>query len=166
MLQVDQGLGIGTKYPFFNRMTIGSTRFIQMKKPKQGSKSPPITAVIQANVGNTTGDLPVYDSFLLGGPYSVRGYNIGELAACRRYIEAAAEIRVPVLGKQVYAFYELGSDLGSSKEVNGNPTEYYRRVGKGSSLGAGIKLGALRAEAIKDNNKGKWNMFLAYGERF
>lgn len=165
-VQVDQGLGIGTKAPFFNRMYIAATRFLQLRKPKKGSTSPPITAVVQTNIGNTIGDLPVYDTFLLGGPYSVRGYNIGELAACRRMIEAAIELRVPVLGKQVYGFYELGHDLWSSKEVSGNPTEYYRRVGRGSSMGAGVKLGALRAEAVKDNNKSKWNLFFAYGERF
>lgn len=96
----------------------------------------------------------------------MRGYNIGELASCRRFVEAAAEVRVPVLGQQAYAFYEMGTDLGSSKEVSGNPTEYYRRVGRGSSMGAGIKFGALRAETARDNNKGNWNFFLAYGERF
>ena len=77
------------------------------------------------------------------------------------------EARVPVLGHQAYVFYELGNDLGSSKEVNGNPTEYFRRVGQGSSVGAGVKVGgALRAEAVRDNNKGKWHMLLSYGERF
>ena len=166
VLQVDQGLGIGSKSPFFNRLYVAATRFIQLKKPNKGSKSPPITAVLQTNVGNTIGDMPVYDSFLLGGPYSVRGYNIGELAACRRMIEAALEIRAPVLGKQVYAFYEMGHDLWSSGEVSGNPTEYYRRVGRGTSMGAGVKFGALRAEAVKDNNKGKWHVLLNYAERF
>lgn len=47
-------------------------------------------------------------------PPAVRGYNVGELAACRRYAEAAAELRVPVLGQQLFAFAEYGSDLGSS----------------------------------------------------
>lgn len=47
---------------------------------------------------------------------AVRGYNIGELAAARRYVEAAAELRVPVLGQQLFAFAEYGSDLGSSGE--------------------------------------------------
>jgi len=164
--QVDQGLGIGSKAPFFNRMYVAATRFIQLRKPKKGSSAPPITAVVQTNLGNTIGDLPVYDTFLLGGPYSVRGYNIGELAASRRVLEAAVELRVPVLGKQVYGFYELGHDLWSSGEVSGNPTEYYRRVGRGSSMGAGVKIGALRAEAVKDNNKGKWHVLLNYGERF
>lgn len=174
----------------------------------------------------------------------MRGYNIGELAAARRYVEAAAELRVPVLGQQLFAFAEYGSDLGSSgerllciaegamerywigpqrgaqpwtsclsclpradlghtasaaevqatlqsaagalcssrcvpttsycvaapshpaAEVRGNPTEYYRRAGSGSSVGAGVRIGAVRAEAIRDNNSGKTNLWLSYGERF
>ena len=63
-------------------------------------------------------------------PLQVRGYNVGELAACRSFLEGAAELRVPVAGKTVYAFYEHGTDLGSSKAVKGNPTEYYRRAGR------------------------------------
>ncbi len=52
-----------------------------------------------------------YDAYTLGGPYSVRGFNVGELAACRRFLEAAVELRVPVLGRQLFAFYEHGTDL-------------------------------------------------------
>lgn len=33
------------------------------------------------------GDLPSYDAFTLGGPYSVRGYNMGELGAARNILE-------------------------------------------------------------------------------
>lgn len=164
--QIDQGLGLGSKSPLFNRMTAETTRFIQLLAPPASSTRTPVALILHGRVGNTVGDLPVYDAFLLGGPYSVRGYNIGELAACRRFVEAAAEVRVPVLGQQAYAFYEMGHDLGSSKEVAGNPTEYYRRVGRGSSMGGGVKFGALRAEAIRDNNKGKWSVYLGYGERF
>ena len=51
-------------------------------------------------------------------------------------------------------------------QVQGNPTEYYRRVGSGSSLGAGVKVGSVRAEAIRDNNSGRWSAFFTYGERF
>lgn len=51
-------------------------------------------------------------------------------------------------------------------EVRGNPTEYYRRAGSGSSVGAGVKVGAVRAEAIRDNNSGKTHVWLSYGERF
>lgn len=67
---------------------------------------------------------------------------------------------------QVFAFYEMGSDLGSSHLVKGNPTEYFRRAGSGSSYGAGVKLGAVRAEYATDNNSGKGALFLRYGERY
>ena len=33
------------------------------------------------------GDLPSYDAFTLGGPYSVRGYNMGEIGAARNIVE-------------------------------------------------------------------------------
>lgn len=39
-----------------------------------------------------------------------------------------------------YAFVEYGMDLGSSKDVKGNPTEFFRRVGHGASYGLGVKL--------------------------
>ena len=55
-----------------------------------------------------------YDAFTLGGPNSVRGFNVGELAACRRFLETAVELRVPVFGRQVYAFMEHGTDLGEA----------------------------------------------------
>lgn len=54
-----------------------------------------------------------YDAFTLGGPYSVRGFSVGELAACRRFAEAALELRMPLLGRQLFAFYETGTDLGA-----------------------------------------------------
>lgn len=161
---VEQGLGIGSGAPLFNRMEAQCTRFWKLTTPR--GKSAPVTLVAHGKVGNTVGDLPAYDAFLLGGPFSVRGYNVGELAACRRYAEAAAELRVPVLGQQLFAFAEYGSDLGSSGEVRGNPTLYYRRAGSGSSYGAGVRVGAVRCEAIRDNNSGNWHAYLAYGERF
>lgn len=37
--------------------------------------------------GGCVGDLPPYDAFTLGGPYSVRGYSMGELGAARRVLE-------------------------------------------------------------------------------
>lgn len=44
-------------------------------------------------VGNILGDVGSYDYFSLGGPYSVRGYNYGEIGAARRFAELSAEVR-------------------------------------------------------------------------
>ena len=96
----------------------------------------------------------------------VRGYNVGELAACRRFVEGALELRIPVYKANLFGFYDVGSDLGSSKECTGNPTQYFRRAGNGSSKGVGIKLGALRVEYATDDNAGRGSFFLRYGDRF
>ncbi len=61
-----------------------------------------------------SGDIGSYDYFTLGGPYSVRGYAPGELGAARRFVEAAAEVRVahctstvgiaPLIGRHCHAW--------------------------------------------------------------
>ena len=82
------------------------------------------------------------------------------------FLQLAAEIRVPVKGTHAYAFVEHGNDLGSSKDVKGNPTEVYRRMGRGSSYGVGLKLGLVRAEYAVDHNSGTGAIFFRFGERF
>ncbi|XP_077251179.1 translocon at the outer envelope membrane of chloroplasts 75-III [Tasmannia lanceolata] len=167
VFQVDQGLGIGSKFPIFNRHQLTMTRFIQLKPVEEGAgKPPPPVLVLHGHYGGCVGDLPSYDAFTLGGPYSVRGYNMGELGACRNILELAAELRVPIRNTHVYAFAEHGNDLGSSKDVKGNPTEFFRRVGQGSSYGAGVKLGLVRAEYAVDHNAGTGALFFRFGERF
>ncbi|XP_027088790.1 protein TOC75-3, chloroplastic [Coffea eugenioides] len=167
VFQLDQGLGIGSKFPFFNRHQLTLTRFIQLKEVEEGAgRPPPPVLVLHGHYGGCVGDLPSYDAFTLGGPYSVRGYNMGEIGAARNILEFAAELRVPVRNTHVYAFAEHGNDLGSSKDVKGNPTEVYRRMGHGSSYGVGVKLGLVRAEYAVDHNSGTGALFFRFGERF
>ncbi|GAV78297.1 Bac_surface_Ag domain-containing protein/Surf_Ag_VNR domain-containing protein [Cephalotus follicularis] len=167
VFQVDQGLGIGSKFPFFNRHQLTVTRFIPLTNVEEGAgKPPPPVLVLHGHYGTCVGDLPSYDAFTLGGPYSVRGYNMGELGAARNILELGAEIRIPVRSTHVYAFAEHGNDLGSSKDVKGNPTEVYRRMGHGSSYGVGVKLGLVRAEYAVDHNTGSGALFFRFGERF
>ncbi|KAK7312456.1 hypothetical protein VNO77_36330 [Canavalia gladiata] len=167
VFQVDQGLGIGSRFPFFNRHQLTLTRFFQLRSVEEGAgKPPPPVLVLHGHYGGCVGDLPSYDAFTLGGPYSVRGYNMGEIGAARNILELAAELRVPIKGTHVFAFAEHGNDLGSSKNVKGNPTEIYRRMGYGSSYGAGLKLGLVRAEYAVDHNSGTGAIFFRFGERF
>ncbi|KAL3750606.1 hypothetical protein ACJRO7_011582 [Eucalyptus globulus] len=167
VFQLDQGLGIGSNFPFFNRHQLTCTGFFQLKQVEEGAgKPPPPVLVLHGHYGGCVGDLPSYDAFTLGGPYSVRGYNMGELGAARNILELAAELRVPVKNTHVYVFAEHGNDLGSSKLVKGNPTEVYRRMGQGSSYGFGAKFGLVRAEYAVDQNSGTGSLFLRFGERF
>jgi hypothetical protein len=80
--------------------------------------------------------------------------------------QLGAEIRIPVRNTHVYAFAEHGNDLGTSKDVKGNPTEVYRRMGHGSSYGVGVKLGLVRAEYAVDHNTGNGSVFFRFGERY
>lgn len=98
----------------------------------------------------------------------MRGYTVGELASARRVFEGAAELRLPVpkLNTHVYGFLEHGTDLGSSKEVVGKPTAYFRKAGSGSSVGVGVKLAAIRTECIWDGNSRKRAFWAHFGERF
>ncbi|KZV53014.1 hypothetical protein F511_27630 [Dorcoceras hygrometricum] len=167
VFQLDQGLGIGSKFPFFNRHQLTVTRFLQLKQVEEGAgKPPPPVLVLHGHYGGCVGDLPSYDAFTLGGPYSVRGYNMGELGAARNILELAAELRIPVRNTHAYVFAEHGNDLGSSKDLKGNPTAVYRRMGHGSSYGAGVKLGLVRAEYAVDLNSGTGAIFFRFGERF
>ena len=153
-----------------NRHTASVTRFIPLRSvpPRRGSDAAPPVLVLHARYGGVIGDLASYDAFTLGGPHSCRGYSVGELGAARRVLETAAELRVelPKLRNQAYAFYERCSDLGSSKEVPGNPSAYYRRAGAGACVGAGVRLGSVRAEWAKDLNAGTGALFVRFGERF
>ncbi|XP_073054790.1 protein TOC75-3, chloroplastic-like [Primulina eburnea] len=167
VFQLDQGLGIGSKFPFFNRHQLTVTQFLQLKQVEEGAgKPPPPVLVLHGHYGGCVGDLPSYDAFTLGGPYSVRGYNMGELGAARNILELAAELRIPVRNTHAYVFAEHGNDLGSSKDLKGNPTAVYRRMGHGSSYGAGLKLGLVRAEYAVDVNSGTGAIFFRFGERF
>lgn len=144
------------------------TRFIKLNTPKSTSTLPPATLVLHGKHGNCIGPVASYDYHVLGGPHSCRAYYLGELGAARSFVEGAAELRlpVPILKKQVYAYAEHVQDLGKAIDLVGKPREFYNRAGSGSSLGAGVKLGALRAEVSRDGNKGTSTWFVHFGERF
>ena len=72
MHQVEQGLGVGTGFPFFNRCTGSATRFLKLRDMPETSRSPPPVLVLHARAGMAVGDMASYDYFTLGGPFSVR----------------------------------------------------------------------------------------------
>jgi outer membrane protein assembly factor BamA len=87
---LDQGLGIGSKNPFFNRHQLTVTKFVNLNKQKNGAgKPPPAVLVAHGRYAGCVGDLPSYDAFALGGPHSVRGYGMGELGASRNLLEVS-----------------------------------------------------------------------------
>lgn len=91
---MDQGLGIGSNSPLFNRHQLTLTKFIPLKKVEEGPGKPqPPVLVLNGHYGGCVGDLPSYDAFALGGPHSVRGYTMGELGAARNILEVITNIK-------------------------------------------------------------------------
>lgn len=168
IFQVDQSLPRWLSSPVFNRSKIELTRFIQALPVIQNSALPPAVVVLHTRMGHIFGNCAAYDAFALGGPHSCRGYSVGELGAARSFLETAVELRlpIPVLKTHGFIFWEQCSDLCSSSSVSGNPTEFFRRAGKGRTHGAGIKLGPVRAEWCVDCNSGTTSTFIRFGERF
>lgn len=168
ILTLDVCPGTGSGFPFFNRHSASATRFLALAPTHRRSAAPPPVLVLHARYGGCAGSLASYDAFTLGGPHSCRGYAVGELGASRRVGEAAAELRLPLPGTRThgFAFVEAVSDLGSSPEVAGNPTAYYRRAGGGACAGVGLKLGATRVEWVSDRNARQGAFYVRFGERF
>ena len=168
IMQVEQSIGIGAAFPVYNRCVFETSRFLQLFPARKKVDYPPPVLVLHAKGGHIIGDCAVYDAFTLGGPHSCRGYGVGELGVSRSFCEAAFELRlpVPILNTHAFLFWEKCSDLGSSKSVVGNPTEYYCRAGQGLSYGAGLKLGPVRVEWCQDENQSKGSSFIRFGERF
>ena len=75
-------------------------------------------------------------------------------------------MRLPIWNTHTYGFVEYGTDLGSSKDLRGNPTEFFRRAGSGMSYGLGVKVGLVRTEYAMDCNTGSGSLFVRFGERF
>merc|ERR1712216_33693 len=164
ILSVSQGFG----FSFFNCFTASMTRFIPVNPFIMFGKSIPASLVLHGKFGNSIGDIASYDYFTLGGPFSCRGFNIGELGSARRFIELGAEARLPtpLINGQIFSFFEHANSMGSSQDLAGNPNEFYRHSGKGSSWGYGLKVGALRFEYARDCNLGKGSFFARFGERY
>ena len=96
----------------------------------------------------------------------MRGYQVGEVAAARAFLEGALELRLPWKGRRFYTFAEGASDLGTSKLVLGNPTGYFDKPGSATSFGAGVKLGAARLEVASEGLSALKVFNVRFGERF
>ena len=170
-LGTTQSLPFGRGNILSNRLEINYAQFI----PVTLFQSPPdaeYPQVFAFNLqgGTQLGDLPPYNAFTLGGPGSVRGYGMADLAISRSYFLASAEYRFPVyrfLGGVV--FLDFGSDLGSSGAVPGAPGVQRGDPGTGLGGGLGLRvkspLGILRLD-FGVTNQGDSRLQFGFGQKF
>jgi outer membrane protein insertion porin family len=94
------------------------------------------------------GDVPTFNMFRLGGPYSVRGFQMGGLGIGSGFMTASSEIRtkvplwgkmkdIPVLNTMTSAFFlDAGQVMGQAKLASGD----YAQSGFGASAGLGVRF--------------------------
>jgi outer membrane protein insertion porin family len=168
-LSTEQSIPFGEGEISMNRLQANYSQFTPVKL--FDSQKPQVFA-LNLQAGTVIGDLPPYESFNLGGPNSVRGYDGGDIGSGRTYVLASAEYRFPIpvwdaLGGVVFA--DFASDLGTGDTVLGNPGGVRDKPGTGFGYGAGIRLnsplGLIRAD-FGLNDQGESRLHFGIGQRF
>ncbi len=186
-LSSEQAIPLSNGSPFANTLqasysTYLPTRLLRLtpgcQTPKKGLS--PIVPVPAADCpqsfafnvkgGTVLGKLPPYNAFALGGSNSVRGYEDGEVASARSFLQASAEYRFPVFSIISGAlFADAATDLGSSGSVTGNPGGARGKSGSGFGYGVGTRIqspiGPIRID-YGWNDRGEGRVHFGLGERF
>jgi outer membrane protein insertion porin family len=130
----------------------------------------PQTFAFNFQGGAVIGDLPPYEAFALGGANSVRGYDEGDLAAARDFVQGTIEYRFPIISIFSGAFFfDAAYDFGSQGLVPGNPGGIRGKPGSGFGYGVGVRiqspLGPIRVD-FGINDQGDTRVNFGIGERF
>ncbi len=178
-LGTEQFIPIGSGSILGNRLR-GSYSFYlptQLIRFTKGCRAPnprpadcPQTFAFNIQGGTFLGDLPPYEAFSLGGANSVRGYDEGDLAATRSFIQGTVEYRFPIFSIFSGALFVDGAyNFGSQGLVPGNPGGIRNKPGSGYGYGVGVRvqspLGPIRVD-FGINDQGDTKVNFGIGERF
>ncbi len=178
----EQFISMGENSPTFNRIRASYSYFIPTKlinltkacrssSNNSANEECPQAIGFQLKAGTIIGELPPYEAFCMGGTSSVRGWGACDLAVSKSFAEGTAEYRFPVWRMISGAFFfDLGSDLGSQKDVPGKPGKLLQKSGSGYSLGGGVgvktPIGPLRLDIASKELSGDWRYTLGVGWKF
>ncbi|MBD2019803.1 BamA/TamA family outer membrane protein, partial [Leptolyngbya sp. FACHB-36] len=169
-LSTEQSIPIGRGNILSNRLQANYAQFIPVDLIKGTQGDQPQVLAFNVQGGTTVGDLPPYSAYVLGGLNSVRGYENGDVATSRSYLQATAEYRFPIyrfIGG--VAFTDFATDLGSSDSVLGEPGVQRGKPGSGFGYGVGLRLnspiGIIRAD-FGINDQGGSLLRFGFGQRF
>jgi outer membrane protein insertion porin family len=178
-LGTEQSIPVGLGSIFFNRLRASYSFYIptQLLKLSPGCKKAnakpadcPQAFAFNIQGGTVFGDLPPYEAFSLGGSNSVRGYDEGDLAATRSFVQGTIEYRFPIFSIISGALFVDGAyNFGSQGLVPGNPGGVRGKPGSGIGYGIGVRiqspLGPIRID-YGLNDQGDSRVHFGIGERF
>lgn len=175
-LGLEQSVPLGRGNITYTRAVANGTQFIPLNLIRLGDYTD--TLVLNLQGGITLGDLPPYSTYNLGGVDTVRGYQIGAVAAGRHFALATAEYRFPLADMTLFdyelpiagmVFFDYGTDFGSGDTVLGTPGPLRGKPGNGLGYGLGLQshtpFGMLRLE-YGFNNRGRSQIYFTVGDRF
>lgn len=175
-LGLEQAIPIGQANIGYSRATASGTQIIPLNLVRNSGYTDHLVLNLQGGV--TFGDMPPYTAFNLGGINTIRGYQVGEVAAGRHFLLATAEYRVPIATVTLFnyelpiaglLFVDYGTDFGTGDTVLGTPGPVRGKPGDGMGYGLGVQsytpFGLLRLE-FGLNSRGGSQIAFSVGSRF
>jgi outer membrane protein insertion porin family len=175
-LGLEQAIPLGQANITYTRAVVNGAQFIPLNLVRLGDYTD--TLVLNLQGGTTLGDVPPYAPFNLGGINTVRGYEIGGLAAGRHFLMATAEYRFPLADVTLFnyelpvagmLFLDYGTDFDSGDNVFGSPGPVRGKPGNGLGYGLGVQsytpFGMMRLE-YGLNSRGGSQVHFSVGDRF
>ena len=172
-VSTDQSAGIFGDGLTRNKAEISYSRFIPVNFLKFEGQSPQVLAfdVRGGSIFSFFQDAAAFDSFLLGGSNTVRGFDEGRVGTSQSFGLATAEYRFPIfnfVGGALFADY--GTDFGSAGGVFGNPTDAQDLLGSAFGIGAGLRvqspIGAVRVDYGIGQDEDNGRLHFGFGEKF
>jgi len=156
-LGVEQAIPVGRASIGYTRFTVNAAQFIPLNLIRDRRSGG--TLILNLQGGTTLGDVPSYETFVLGGVNTIRGFPIGAVAAGRNFVVATAEYRFPLFEVTAFdyllpvggtLFVDYGTDFTSGDTVDGSPGAVRGKLGDGLGFGFGLQsftpIGFLRLE--------------------
>ena len=171
----EQAFGMGLSSTAYSRFGANLTQIVPMPGFNSGKHS----LVLNVQAGTVLGDdVPQIRGFHLGGPFSVRGYELGEMASGTSFAQGSLEYRHHLtkfavagfdIDMRASAFVDYGSVLGTQRRLRGMPEYLYERPESGTGYGVGLNFatdfGLLKLETAWTND-GRQSTYFTIGERF
>lgn len=172
---LEQAFDLGNASAAYNRLAANLTQIVPMPGFNQG----PHSLVLNLQAGTILGGgVPQLRGFHLGGPFSVRGYELGEMASGTSFAQGSLEYRHHLtsfriadhdIALRANAFVDYGTVFETQTKLRGMPEYLYDKPAHGTGYGFGLNFatdfGLLRLETAWTGD-GNQSTYFTIGERF